>query len=46
MQVTEPSGLAEGCWQSVILMVIRWATEYKRANLARLLPRGNNREHR
>lgn len=46
MRVTEPSGLAEGCWQSVILMVIRWATEYKRAKLARLSLRGNNREHR
>ena len=46
MRVTEPSGFAEVLRGSVILMVMGLMTESGQAGLARLSPRGNNREHR
>lgn len=46
MRVTEPSGFAEVLQRSVILMVMGLMTESGQAGLARLSPRGNNREHR
>lgn len=40
MRVTEPSGFAEVCWGSVILMIARWVTKFERAVTCSAIAKG------
>ena len=40
MRVTEPSGFAEVCWGSVILMIVKWVTKSERAGTCSAIAKG------